>query len=64
MPTVTRMPEGYEVVEQRVGRAVGQWVLQVRCECGPRWFEAEAIGAAHCPRCGSMVYVEIQGRIT
>ena len=64
MPTVTRMPEGYEVVEQRVGRAVGQWVLQVRCECGRRWFEVEAIDAAHCPRCGSLVYVEIQGRTT
>jgi hypothetical protein len=53
MPTVTRMPEGYEVVEQRVRRAVGKWVLQVRCECGRRWFEVEAIDAAHCPRCGS-----------
>ena len=60
IPTVTRMPEGYEVVEQRVGRAVGQWVLQVRCECGRRWFEVEAIDSAHCPRCGALVYVDVQ----
>lgn len=64
MPIVTRMPDGYEVVEQRVGRAVCQWVLEVRCECGRRWFEVEAIDTAHCPRCGLLVYLEIQGRIT
>ena len=59
-PTGTRLPEGYEVHEQRVGRAVGQWVLQVRCQCGRRWFEVEAIEATHCPRCGSLVYLYIQ----
>jgi len=60
VPTVRRMPEGYDVHEQRVGRAVGQWVLQVRCQCGRRWFEVEAIEATHCPRCGSLVYVDVQ----
>ncbi len=62
VPIVTRMPEGYEVIEQRAGRAVGQWVLQVRCECGRRWFEVEAIDAARCPRCGSLVYIDVQPR--
>lgn len=60
VPSVTRMPEGYEVLEQRAGRAVGQWVLSVRCQCGRRWFEVEAIDATHCPRCGSLVYVDVQ----
>lgn len=62
IPNVTRMPEGYEVVEQKVGRAVGQWVLMVRCQCGRRWFEVEAIEAATCPRCGLLVYVETPKR--
>ncbi len=60
VPTGRRLPEGYEVHEQRVGRAVGQWVLQVCCQCGRRWFEVEAIEATHCPRCGSLVYLDIQ----
>lgn len=60
VPTAGRMLEGYEVREQRVGRAVGQWVLQVRCQCGRRWFEVEAIEATHCPRCDSLVYLDIQ----
>lgn len=58
IPNITRMPEGYEVVEQKVGRAVGQWVLMVRCQCGRRWFEVEEIEAATCPRCGLLVYVD------
>lgn len=64
LPNVTRMPDGYEVVEQRVGRAVGQWVLQVRCQCGRRWFEVEAIEATTCPRCGLLVYVDVLERGT
>lgn len=58
--TTRRLPEGYEVHEHGMGRAVGQWVLQVRCECGRRWFEVEAIEATHCPRCGSLVYLQIR----
>ncbi len=62
IPNITRMPAGYEVVEQKVGRAVGQWVLMVRCQCGRRWFEVDAIEAATCPRCGLLVYVETPKR--
>ena len=53
------LPEGIEVVEHSVCRAVGQWVLMVRCQCGKRWFELEAIDAATCPRCNSLVYVDV-----
>jgi hypothetical protein len=59
LPRITRMPEGIEVVEQRAGAADGQWLLQVRCQCGRRWFELEAIPATTCPRCGLYVYVNI-----
>ena len=59
MRTITRMPEGIEVVEQRAGVAEGQWLLQVRCQCGRRWFETEAVPAATCPRCGLLVYINI-----
>jgi hypothetical protein len=62
VPTAMRMPEGYEVVEHTAGRAVGQWVLQVRCQCGRRWFEIEPIDATHCPRCGLLVHVHIQAQ--
>src|SRR5215213_5573577 len=57
LPVITRMPDGYEVVEHRVGRAIGQWVLQLRCECGRRWFELEEVDTTSCPRCGLLVYV-------
>jgi hypothetical protein len=60
LPVITRMPDGYEVVEHRVGRAIGQWVLQLRCECGRRWFELEEVDATTCPRCGLLVYVAIR----
>jgi hypothetical protein len=59
-PKITRLPEGIEVIEQQVGRAVGTWVLQVRCQCGRRWFETEAVDTTHCPRCGMLVYVDVQ----
>ena len=54
-----RMPEGIELVEQRAGDAEGRWLLEVRCQCGRRWFELEAIPAATCPRCGLLVYVNV-----
>jgi len=60
LPVITRMPDGYEVVEHRVGRAIGQWVLQLRCECGRRWFELEEVDTTSCPRCGLLVYVAIR----
>ncbi len=58
MPKITRLPDGIEVVEQSVGRAVGSWILQVRCQCGRRWFEATSVDATHCPRCGMYVYID------
>jgi hypothetical protein len=62
VPRITRMPEGIRVDERRVGRAVAQWILHVRCECGRRWFEVEAIDTTTCPRCGVLVYVDIDAR--
>jgi len=61
-PRITQMPEGITVDERRVGRAVAQWILHVRCDCGRRWFEAEAVDTATCPRCGVLVYVDIDAR--
>lgn len=60
VPKITRLPEGIEVIEQKVGRAVGTWILQVRCQCGRRWFETEPVDATHCPRCGMYVYIDVQ----
>ncbi len=62
LPRVTRMPEGIEVKERRLGRAAGHWVLQVRCECGRRWFEVEPVQTADCPRCGALVFIDIDPR--
>lgn len=62
LPRVTQMPEGIKVEEHRVGRAIAQWVLHVRCECGRRWFEVEAIDTTTCPRCGMFVYVDVDAR--
>ena len=60
LPKIMRMPEGIEVTERRLGHAVGRWVLQVRCECGRRWFEVEPVQTADCPRCGALVFVDIE----
>jgi hypothetical protein len=60
LPKITRMPEGIEVTEHRLGHAVGRWVLQVRCECGRRWFEVEPVQTTDCPRCGALVVVHIE----
>lgn len=62
VPQITRMPDGYEVVEHRLVQATAQWVLHVRCQCGRRWFELEAIDATHCPRCGVLVYIDVVER--
>ena len=58
LPVITSLPEGIEVVEHEIGRAVGQWILMVRCQCGKRWFELHAIDTATCPRCNKLVYVD------
>ena len=60
VPSITRMPEGYEVEEHRVGQAIGQWVLQLRCQCGRRWFELKPVSTTTCPRCCLLVCVEMQ----
>ncbi len=62
LPGITSMPEGMRVDERRVGRAVAQWILHVRCDCGRRWFEAGPVDTATCPRCGILVYVDIDAR--
>jgi hypothetical protein len=59
LPRITHAPEGIKVDEHRVGRAVAQWVLHVRCDCGRRWFEVEAVDTTSCPRCGMLVYVDV-----
>ena len=61
-PRITRMPQGIRVEERRVGRAVAQWILHVRCECGRRWFEVEPIDSTNCPRCGMLVYLDVDAR--
>lgn len=61
-PRITRMPQGIEVSERRLGHAIGHWVLQVRCECGRRWFEVEPVQTADCPRCGALVIVDVEPR--
>jgi hypothetical protein len=48
------------VGEPRSGHALGQWVLAVRCDCGRRWFELRETFKATCPRCGSIVDIEIE----
>jgi len=58
LPGITSLPQGIEVVEHEIGRAVGQWILMVRCQCGKRWFELEAIDTATCPRCDKLVYID------
>jgi hypothetical protein len=60
LPNITSLPAGIEVVEHEIGRAVGQWILMVRCQCGRRWFEVEAIDTATCPRCNTLVYIDVR----
>ena len=60
LPKITPMPEGIEVTERRLGHAVGHWVLQVRCECGRRWFEVDPVQTADCPRCGALVLIDVE----
>jgi len=58
LPGITSLPQGIEVIEHEIGRAVGQWIMMVRCQCGKRWFELEAVDTATCPRCDKLVYVD------
>lgn len=60
LPKITRMPEGMQVVEEQLGRATAQWILEVRCECGRRWFELEEVATTQCPRCKQQVRVKVE----
>jgi hypothetical protein len=60
VPRITRMPQGVEMREQGLGHAVGRWILQVRCDCGRRWFEVEQVATVRCPRCEALVAVEVE----
>ena len=58
-PIVTKMPEGYVVVEQRVGRATAVWRLRVSCGCGYGWFEREVTEVVRCPGCRRPLRLDI-----
>jgi hypothetical protein len=58
LPLIEQLPPGIVVEETEMGRAIGQWVVQIRCECGRRWFDVQMVKTARCPRCETMVVVE------
>jgi len=58
LPRIEQLPDDIVVEETEMGRATGQWVVQIRCECGRRWFDLQMIKTARCPRCETMAAVE------
>ena len=58
LPRVEQIPPGIIVKEGVMGRATGQWIVQIRCECGRRWFDVSMVKTARCPRCESMVVID------
>lgn len=60
MPQIVRLQEQIEVVERNLAHGTGHWVLQVRCDCGRRWFEVDPVESADCPRCGALVLIRIE----
>jgi hypothetical protein len=58
LPLIEQLPPGIVVEETEMGRATGQWVVQIRCECSRRWFDVQMVKSARCPRCERMVVVE------
>lgn len=58
LPRIEQLPAGIIVKEDVMGRATGQWIVQIRCECGRRWFDVEMVKTARCPRCENMVVIE------
>lgn len=62
MLRASRGPEDAAVEDEdmETGRAFGQWVLAVRCECGRRWFEVRETYRVRCPRCGKVAYLEVE----
>ena len=57
LPRIERLPPSIVVEETEMGRATGQWVVQIRCECGRRWFDLQMVKTARCPRCEMMAIV-------
>ena len=57
LPCIEQLPTGIVVEETEMGRATGQWVVQIRCECGRRWFDVQMVKTARCPRCEMMAVV-------
>lgn len=58
LPRIEQLPRGIIVEEGEMGRATGQWIVQIRCDCGRRWFDVQMVKTARCPRCESMVVVD------
>ena len=58
LPRIEQLPQGIIVKEGVMGRATGQWIVQIRCECGRRWFDVQMVKTARCPRCEAMVVIE------
>ena len=58
LPLIEQPPPSIVVEETEMGGATGQWVVQIRCECGRRWFDVQMVKNARCPRCEMMVVIE------
>jgi hypothetical protein len=58
LPRIEQLPPGMIVEEGEMGHATGQWIVQVRCDCGRRWFDVKMVKTARCPRCEMMVVIE------
>jgi hypothetical protein len=58
LPRIEQLPPSIVVEETEMGQATGQWVVQIRCECGRPWFDVQMVKTARCPRCERMVVVE------
>jgi len=57
LPPRVEPPPGIIVEEKEMGRATGQWIVQIRCDCGRRWFDVAMVKTARCPRCDALVVV-------
>jgi hypothetical protein len=58
LPRIEQLPPGMIVEEGEMGHATGQWIVQVRCDCGRRWFDVKMVKTARCPRCEMVVVIE------
>src|SRR5262245_27581057 len=58
LPRIEQLPPGMLVEEGEMGHATGQWIVQIRCDCGRRWFDVKMVKTARCPRCETMVVIE------